>query len=586
MKQFKTTVALLVAALLTMASAANLTGYFPRDTFAAFGGQNFADHEGAFRVFIDEWEQRGLTELFQGAAESSMDDFSDEEFTIPAALENLDPMDVFGEEFWVAAGSEALSFDAETPGGIVFVAALSSAGVDAAEAFFVEAELASTDVGGFTVFFDPEDEMAIALDGNVLIFAPSIDEVAQARSRNLDRSAGIAQTPAWASTIGAMNEGNLYGFFNVAALSDAALMLDAFAGEGVGRRLQGVLDAIGAIGQVYTITADGFETEVRMAASDSPNADATLAQLIAAQGNRVANRNLERFVPDGALAFQNFSSDFSGSWAWFNSLFQGLPLLEEIGFDSSVNDLVAAFTGVDVQNDVLSWLTGEGAAITLTYPQADAFDPFGMDMMDLDTMSLSAIMGDSVLVLGVSDGATADMTLSQLFPTVGMFASMMADPFGEEMHFPTAVMSDVNGTAVAGWPLMGGNTPTVYHAVTADGFLLLGTSFEAMEAALTASGGLPASLQSTVDVPANASAYQHSNAQAAFNTIAASYASQITLLSAMFADEEVDFDALENAGNALIEYLEFVASRFSYSSGYSVYEDGVSTSYGKTLINW
>lgn len=586
MKQFKMIGALLVAALLTAVSAANLTGYFPNDTFVAFGGQNFADHEGAFQVFIDEWEQRGLTELFQNAAADSLDEFGKSEFEMPAGFEDIDLMDIFGAEFWMAVGSDIISFDDEIPTSLVMVAALSSAGVDAVQGKLADGELASTDVGGLTVYYDEANETAIALDGNVLIFSPSVDGVAQAHSRNLDRSAGITQNPAWANTIGAMHPGNAYSFVNVAALSNAALMLDALAGEGVGSRLQGVLEAIGSIGQVFTITPDGFEVEVRVAASDSPNADQVLASIIANQGNRVANRDLERFAPEGALAFQNFSSDFSGSWAWFNGLFEGLPFLAEIGFDSSVNDLIAAFTGVDVQHDILSWLTGEGAAITLTYPQADALDPFGMDMMDLDTMSLSAIMGDSVLVLGVTDANTADMTISQLFPTVGMFAAMMADPFGEGIHFPTPVMSDVNGTAVAGWPLMGGNTPTVFHAVTADGFLLLGSSYEVMEAALTASGGLPASLQSTVNVPANASAYQHSNAQAAFDTIASSYASQFTLLSAMFADDDVDFDALEAAGNALIEYLHFVGSRFSYSSGYTVFEDGVSVSYGKTLIDW
>ena len=586
MKQLKTLVALLAVALFTMASAANLTGYFPRDTFAAFGGENFADHEGAFQVFIDEWEQRGLTDLFQNAAADSMDEFADGEFEMPAGFEDIDPMDIFGQEFWMAIGGDIMAMDEEGPAGLVMVAALSAAGVDAVQGKFAEGELASTDVGGLSVYYDEADEFALALDGNVLLLAPSVDGVAEARSRNLDRSVGLAQTPAWANTIGAISPGNAYVFFNVAALSDTAMMLDFLVGEGIGSRLQGVLEAIGSVGQVFTITADGFEVEVRMTASDSPNADQVLADLIASQGNRVANRDLERFAPDGALAFQNFSSDFSGSWAWFNGLFEGLPLLAEIGFDSSVNDLIAAFTGIDVQHDILSWLTGEGAAVTLTYPQADALDPFGMDMMDLDTMSLSAIMGDSVLVLGVTDADTADMTISQLFPTVGMFAAMMADPFGEEMHFPTAVQSDVNGVTVSGWPLMGGDTPTVFHAVTADGYLLLGTSHHAMEAALTASGGLPASLQSAVDVPANATSYQHSNAQAAFDTIAASYASQFTLLSAMFADDEVDFDALEAAGNALIEYLEFVGSRFSYSSGYTVYEDGVSISYGKTLIAW
>lgn len=588
-KRIKTLFTLLVVALFTTVSAANLTGYLPNSTALAFGGVDFKGNEHVFDTFIDEWNNRGLTDLFKAVLG---DEFDEDDIDMPDELADLEFLDVLGTEFWFAVGGNVFESEDMIP-DVVFVAELTGNAKGILENLF-ESEVANGDmvvetVGDMRVYTDEFAEVAVGFDGDVLVLSTRIDGVAEARSRNLNRMAGIAQSPAWSGTVGAVPNGTLYSFMDFSALSEPALMLEMLAGEGVGVRLQGVLEAIGAFGSVTTITADGMESEIRLLHGDGGAADAGLTALIAGQGQRVANPEFDRFVADGALAYQNMSGDFAGSWNWFNGLFEGLPLLEEIGFDSNVNDLIAAFTGVDVTNDLLSWMTGEAATVTLSYPTDMSLDVMTLNTTDITELNLATFMGDSALILGVTDGALAENTISQLLPTIGMFASMMADPFGEEMHFPMAQMSDVGGVTVSGWPLLGGDHATMYTA-TVDSYLVFATSEHAMMETIQAyqsGGGIPASLNPVVEIPANASAYSHANAQAAFESITRSYGAQLATMSMLFSDDDdMDFEAVETIGNALIDFLEFVGSRFSYASGYSVYEDGVSITYGKTLINW
>lgn len=587
--RLKSLLTLLVVAFLTTASAMNLTGYLPNSTAFAIGGVDFKANEDVFDVFIDEWNKLGLTDMLTAIASDELDE---DDFELPSEFADLNFLDILGTEFWFAVGADFMESEDMMP-EVVFVSTLTGDAKANLESLFeeqvAEGEMFVEDVADMRVYSDEDGEMAIAFDGDVLVFALGADGVAEARSRNLNRMAGIAQSPAWAGTVGAVPNGTLYSFMDFSALSESALMLEFLAGEGIGVRLQGILEAVGALGSVTTITADGMEVEMRLLHGSGGAADAGLTALIAGQANRTANPAFDRFVADGALAYQNMSSDFTGGWNWFNGLFEGLPILEEIGFDSSVNDLIAAFTGVDVTHDLLSWMTGEAAMVTLSYPTDVSLDALTMNTTDLSDMNLATFVGDSVLILGVTDGDLADNTISQLLPTIGMFASMMADPFGEEMHFPMAQMSDIGGVSISGWPLLGGDHATLYTA-TVDSYLVFATSEHAMTEtiqAYQAGGGIPPSLQQIVDVPANASAYQYSNAQAAFDSIASSYGTQLATLGMLLdGDDDVDFATIETIGNTLIEFLDFVGSRFSYASGYSVYEDGVSVTYGKTLINW
>lgn len=588
-KKLKTLLSLIVVALFTTVSAANLTGYLPNSTAFAFGGVDLKANENTFDTFVNEWNNLGLTDLFESVMDEEL---GGEEFEFNDEFEGLTLLDVIGTEFWLAVGADFFESEDMMPDVVAVTALTGDAKAIIQGALDTEVAEGSTvveHIGEMPVYVHIEDEIAVGFDGDVLVFGLSVDSVAEARSRNLNRMAGVAQSPAWANTVGAVPNGTLYTFMNFAALSEPAFMLEFIAGEGIGTRVQGILEAIGTVGQVFSVTSDGIEVETRVLHGSGGAADAGLVAILANSANYPANPALDRFVADGALAYQNMGSQPSASWTWFNSLFDGLPLLEEIGFDSNVNDLIAAFTGVDVTADLLSWMTGEAAMITLSYPSEVSLDALTMNTTDVTEMNLSMLMGDSVLVLGVTDANLANNTIMQLFPTIGMFAGMLMDPFGEEMNFPMAQMSNVSGVTVSGWPLLGGDEPTLYTAVV-DSYLVFGTSAHAMERtidAYNAGGGVPASLYPTIDVPAGASSYSYSNAQAAFDSVAKSYASQMATMGMLFGDDEdIDFETVEVVGDALIEFLEFVGSRFSYASGYTVYDNGVIVNYAKTLINW
>src|SRR5690625_5248074 len=100
-KRIKTLFTLLVIALFTTVSAANLTGYLPNSTALAFGGVDVKGNEHVFDTFIDEWNNRGLTDLFKAVLG---DEFDEDDIDMPDELADLEFLDVLGTEFWFAVG--------------------------------------------------------------------------------------------------------------------------------------------------------------------------------------------------------------------------------------------------------------------------------------------------------------------------------------------------------------------------------------------------------------------------------------------------------------------------------------------------
>jgi hypothetical protein len=569
-------VSILTLALLLVAGsgvAQRLAAVLPEDTVFALGTEGLADHAGKLDEFTAEAERLGLaealTELF-GVGDPG-DELSDE---IPEGLRELEPLDLFGREAWLSVSISSFNpMPAVTLAGRVSGDARSAL-ADAISQAAEEQGAETASEGAHTIYLFPIEEadspvqvVAVSQADDVLALSSNPD-VLRGVLRRLAGSgeAGFTRSAGYSATLAELGSGNVYTFLDFGRLSEALEPLGAASGgfEVLVARVLGGVGTVGTGGSVMRVDDDGLSSEaIRVPGSG----DQALTSLLAS--TRPASRDPLRFVPADALGVSVSNLDLPGWWSYLNDLARSSGMLE-----GSLDDMVLEFTGIDLRSSLFGWMGPQTASITT-----------GLGAPVQPGVPSQNLLGEVVYLVQAEDVSAANQGLSTLLATVSAMVAGFADPTG--MGGAAAIeQREVAGVQVTSYRM--GPGVTVAQAAV-DGWALLATSDDAIDKALAAraaGAALTGELGRLArQVPDDATAYSLSDVGETLAQTGAQMVSQMQMFAGLGGD--LDFDALENAGETLEAFFAFIADRTGGGVSYTVTEsNGVSRSFGSTEVNW
>lgn len=563
------TLALALAAALGLAAAQSLAPLLPSDTLVAFGVQGLKQHEAKLQPIIDEWERLDLTNLLERAGGEDADD------ELPAELKGLTLFDVLGDEFWIAASASSFS---PLP-AVVLVARVS----DRASALFTKAladEQADATVESLTegnipfeVYTSDDDDLTLAgaRDGDFVALTTNPDTMRGV----LRRYQGAAEpnftdSPAYAATLAGLTPAAVSFLIDLPAAAKVAQPLAGGLGFDKSiERVAAMLKTVGVVASVARLTDAGIETLSIQALGDR-SLDPGLYDLLTAKGAYPAG--VLGFVPDTALGVQAGNLDLGAWWRYLNQLVAGL---EELGV-GDLDTFLAENIGLDLNQMLFSWMGAGAGTITMSIPSAAA-----------PGMPQGNVLGDAVYLLAVTDETAAQAGLAQFLTMATSMASSFMDPSGGAgLVQPTTRTSA--GVNVTSYDLGEGIT---FEIAFSGGYLLLATSSTGMDAALAAgadgAAGVSGSLAALQpNVPAAAVSMALSNDQASLRALADTLLSQFGMAAGLAGSEDLDFEAVEAAGAALTQFVNFVADKFGGSYSYQVVDGDVVRGYGLSQVSW
>jgi hypothetical protein len=568
-------VSILTLALLLLAGsgfAQRLAAMLPEDTVFALGTEGLADHAGKLDAFTVEAERLGLAEAFTelfGAGDLE-DEFGDE---IPEGLRELEPLDLFGREAWLSVSISSFNpMPAITLTGRLTGDARQALD-DAIRRAAEEQGAQSVSEGANTIYLFPMEEpdspvqvLAISQAGDVLTLSSNPD-VLRGVLRRLGGSGepGFTASAGYAATLAELGSGNIYTFLDFGRLSEALEPLGASSGgfEVLVARVLGGVGTVGTGGSVMRVDDRGLSSEaIRVPGSGDP----ALAALLAS--TRPASRDPLRFVPADALGVSVSNLDLPGWWSYLGDLARSSGML-----DGSLNDMVLEFTGIDLRTSLFGWMGPQAASITT-----------GLGAPVQPGMPSQNLLGE-VVYLVQADDVSANQGLSTLLATVSAMVAGFADPTG--MGGAAGIeRREVAGAQVTSYRM--GPGVTVAQAAV-DGWALLATSDDAIDKALAAraaGAALTGELGRLArQVPDDATAYSLSDVGETLAQTGAQMVAQMQMFAGFGG--ELDFDALESAGETLEAFFAFIADRTGGGVNYTVTDSsGVSRSFGSTEVSW
>ncbi len=563
---------LLVAAT---ASAQNLDRLLPHDTFVAVGVSGLQDHEDKFQPFIDEWERLDLgTLLAEAFPEEEAEDLEDLEEAIPEQLAELGFNDLLGDEVWFG-----LSASRTNPlPAFSLVARVSDAAAAAFEAA-IDQEAAAAEfqvltegkidfrVGATDEFDDP---IAFAIEGN-MIFASSNPDVLRGVLRRYQGASepNFLDSAGYAAAVAPNAPGNFVVYFDLPSVVDLVQPFAAGMGfDASVNRVSRAVKTFGTYGSVSRITDEGIESRSLQVLGD-PSLDPTLYALLTDRAP--VSPDAMTFVGEGVIGYQAVSTDATGWWAYLDELVADLPELGIGGLDAFITQNI----GLDMNQLLFGWMGDTFATISPDVP--------GVTEVGIAPANL---LGEAVYLIETTDEAAARQGLQMLIQMGGAFATGFADPYGEGDAMPTTPQTrDVGGVQVDTYDFADG--VTLELAIT-DGYVLLATGEGSMDTALAAraaGGNLPSVLADLADeLPQSAASISIMDGGAYYGVLAEQFGAEFGLIAGMVGD--FDFDAAEAAGEALVEFLGFVADRVGGAYSYGVSEGDVLSNYSISRVTW
>ncbi len=553
------------------ATAADLPSFLPDGTLLAVGVEGLAEHEAKAQPFVDEWERLNLGELLEAAFASEV---GEDEADLPELGAGF--LDLLGREAWLAVSASQFN---PLP-AVTVLARVTPEGMAAVQDLLAEVgtagdaqQLTEGNVTFTVVTPADEDEVptpiAYATFDDVVLVSSNPD-VARGVLRRYQGASepNLATSNGFLATVGALRSGNAYTYLDLpAAVEVAAPFASTMGMDALVERLTAAANTAGVYGGVTTITDDGFQTvSVRVLGSQS--GDPRLYELLS--GGGPVSDGVLAFVPATALGVSAGAADLPGWWDWLEDVVASEPQIGISDLDQTVMDAV----GLDPQRTLFGWMGDEFAAITMGYGAATA--------MPAD---LTNPLGDAVYLVEATDEAAASAGLNEFFTLATGLASSFMDPMGEGGMVAPA-QREVSGVSVTDWQLSDGFTISV--AVT-DGYALIATTPEAMDAALGARAG-GAALSATLSplrgqVPQGVRSFSLSDDRAAMSFAAQTLVDQFGMLSGITGGD-IDFEAVEAATSALAEFLTFATDRFGGSVSYSTVDGATIRSEGHSFVDW
>lgn len=566
---------LATALLVTPATglAQQLAALLPEETVFALGTEALAEHSGKFDSLLAEAERLELGEAFSELFGSETDLELDEE--LPAELRELRPLDLFGQEAWFAVSVSsynplpALNIVSRTDG---------QATEQVAQALSRAAEEKAADTameGEERVYLFPvegEDNpfpvLAVSQVDGVVIVSTNPD-VLRGILRRLAGSAeeGFTASSRYQDTLGVLGRANFYSFLDYAGLAESLEPLGPASGfEPLIARLLAGVGSIGTTASVMRIEEEGASSEsIRVPGTG----DAEVASLLITE--EPASREPLRFVPDGALGISVSRVNLPGWWRYLAEMARSS---DELG-NPNLDELVMQFTGIDLQSSLFEWMGNQAA--TITTAAAPSVEP-GVPSENL--------LGETVYLVQTGDEVAAQAGLSTLLGTISSMVAGFADPAAQG-GAPAISSRDVAGVQVTSYRMAPG--VTLAQAVT-EGWALIATSDGAIDAALEArasgDSGAGELARLAREVPDQATSYSLADLGASLGQTGPQLAMQAQMFAGM-AGGQLDFEALENATEAIESFFALLAERAGGSINYTVSEEnGSLRSYGKSEFSW
>lgn len=567
----------LIASLLLLTAATGhaqrLASALPAETVFALGTEDLASHQDKLNTFIAEAERLELGEALAALFETDEPE-GGAAGELSSELAELAPLELIGNEAWLAVSiSEFNPIPA-----ITFIARLSGeARVTLPEEIRRSAEeygAETTSEGSATIHtfsIEAEDNpfpvLAVA-DASDVVVVSTNPEVLRGVVRRLNGSAeaGFTSTDAYGSTFGALGRGNFYNFIDLERAADGLEFLGPATGlDALVDQVRAAIGTFGTVGGVTRITSTGMSSEgISLPGSGDP----AVAELLS--NTEPASREPLGFVPDDALSISVNRFDATG---WWNYLVELGRSSDQLG-NPDLDELVTQFTGIDLRRTLFDWLGTELAVITTGV--AEPVEP-GLPSDNL--------LGETVYLLGASDGESAARGLAELFGTVSTMVAGFADPTGEGAA-PGIERRQVDGVEVTSYAM--GPGVRISHAVVGN-WALIGTTDEAIDSVVAAGqrGTAPRGEIGRMarQVPDEALSFVVTDVNAVLGQSGAQLALQLQTFAGM-SGEQVDFEALQAAGEKLERFFEFIADRAGGEYAYVLSEGNGTHSYGFTEFDW
>lgn len=571
-------------ALLLLAPAAvaqSLPELLPRDAALAVGLVDLAGQTDKLRPFLDEADRLGLLESLGAAvpAEATEELGEDGAPDLPDAFEGLEILDLLGQEAWIAVTASPF----QPVPAVTMIARVSAAAQDAFATAIGEAEdrpgterLEEGDAAFYTwvpptdggeEVAGPDLPVAYAQAGDVVVVSTDPETVRFVlRARAGGGEPTLADSEVYASLRG-LGDGHVLGMVDVEPLLAGLEPLAQANGAGtLLTRVRAALTTAGPTVGLLRAEDDGLRSfGLRLPRADGP--DPALYGLLT-RGD-APDAEVLSFAPDGALTVAAGGLDMAGWWAWLDDVSASAA---ELGVPTATEAL--QMVGVDVNVVLLDW-AGDAWAQVQTAPAA----PSAAGASDVP------LLGETAMLVASRDDAAARQGLTMLFQTVGATAAGFMSPSGEAMVAPQTVQ--VAGVDVVRLPL---SDTLVLDAAVVDGWAVLTGSAEATEAVLTARATGSAGPGALVDVvggfPEGALSWTASDAGRATGGSTGALVGQLQMLAGLGGAGALDFDAVDDASEAVTAFAEFLAERIGTSRSVTTFDGDVLRTEGRTDVNW
>ncbi len=574
--------ALLLPLALASAAAQRLPELLPADVVMAVGLVDLEGQSERLRPFLDEAERLGLIDSLgaavpDGAGEALGESGAPE---IPDAFEDLELLDLLGREAWLAVSTSAFQpFPAVT-----LIARTSDAARDAFADAIADAasrpgtERRSEGDAPFYTWLPPTDgadpsgggpdiPFAYAQSGELLVLSTdpeTVRFVLRAQAGGSDPS--LADTELYAALRG-LGDGQAFGLLDAEPLTDALQpLVESFGGGALLSRLRAALVTAGpTVGVLRADDAGLAGSGLQLPRADGP--DPALYALLT-EGT-APDAGVLSWAPAEALSIAAGTADLSGWWAWLDDV---LAAGAELGVPTASE--AAQLVGVDVNAALLSWAGDRWVQIQTAPLAATAAGASDVPLL-----------GEQVLMVASDDDAAARAGLRTLFTTLGATLAGFMSPGGQAMITPETVQ--VAGAEVLRLPL---SETLVLDAAVLDGWAVFSGAPAATEAVLSArasgSDGPAGLVAAAGEVPAGARAWSLTDDRQATGGSTDALVSQLQMLAGLGGAATLDFDAVDDASEAVTAFAAFLAERLGTSRSVTTVEDGRIRSESRTDVSW
>jgi hypothetical protein len=320
--------------------------------------------------------------------------------------------------------------------------------------------------------------------------------------KGTNKELALGGSSSFSEVMNEVGSGNLRVYAdlrNVTQLGRA--IIDGIDPELPGIKLEPVLDAVTTLGRfagAWKVSSEGIES-TQYLVPEKRGVDKQFAQLLTPKTS--ANLKAAGVIPASAVGFTTQQLDVNGWYGWLSGLVDRTGLN-----DGGLAPFFKQEFGLDVQKDVLTWMTGEYATAN-----------FNIKAASVAGNNPLAMLGDGVTYLGVNDEAAAKSSLAKILPRLIETGLQLAN---QTQGKQSVSKTTISGVEITRYPLTQG---VALITAVKNGFLMVSNSDQAMLAALAGGARLDESAgfkSAMTRVPKDALSYGYGDTTTSLNSTA------------------------------------------------------------------